>query len=178
MTPQLVVIGSINPAKLNAVVEAFGRVFKNQAFEFKGVEAKSRVRAQPLSDKETWRGAMNRKHHAKMLMPGAQYYVGLEGGAEDLHGQLHEFAWIAIEDGSGRIGMGKSATFIAPPIFRKHVLEGMEIGHITDMVFGTTNSKQAGGMIHLLTNGGLHRTELYMQPVVCALMPFARSEMY
>jgi inosine/xanthosine triphosphatase len=174
-----VVIGSTNPVKIKAVKLVFMLAFPNESmFGFEAVKADSGVKDQPISDKETMTGALNRVTHAQELMPGADFYVGLEGGVEDINGELHEFAWIVVLARDGKVGKGKSCTFIAPPIFRKLVLDGMEVGDISDQVFGKANSKQDMGAIGLLTNNVVDRTDMYRHAVASALMPFLHPDLY
>ena len=174
-----VVVASTNPVKINTTKLAFESVFPEQEFAFEGVKAPSNISDQPLSDTETFQGACNRIRNAKVLAPGADFYVGLEGGVEDTDGDLHEFAWIVVESSSGKTGKGKTATFIAPPIFRKLVLEDKkEMGVAGDIVFGESNSKQKMGGIGLLTKGIIDRTELYRHAVVSALIPFIHEKLY
>ncbi len=174
-----VIIASTNPVKTEAVRLGFSQMFRGVNFEFNGVKALSNVSDQPLSDRETLLGAMNRVTHAKEFSPVADFYVGLEGGVEDVNGELHEFAWIYIQASNGKIGKGKTATFMAPPIFRKLVLEnGKEIGEASDIVFGEANSKQKMGAAGLLTKGVIDRAELYRHGVVFALVPFINEDIY
>ena len=80
MATQKVVIASLNPAKINAVQSAFNSAFPHQEFNFVGVSVPSEVADQPMTDEETHRGALNRVKNAKVEMPNADYYVGLEAG--------------------------------------------------------------------------------------------------
>ncbi len=174
-----IIIASINPVKTEAVRLGFSQMFPGVNFEFHGVKAASGVSDQPLSDKETLLGAMNRVAHAKELSPVADFHVGLEGGVEDIDGELHEFAWIYVQSSNGKTGKGKTSTFIAPPIYRKMVIEeGKEIGDISDIVFGQTNSKQKMGATGLLTKGVVDRAEFYRHAVVFALLPFINEDLY
>lgn len=132
-----------------------------------------------ISDQETLQGAVNRVKNAQSLSPGADFYVGLEGGVEDVDGELHEFAWIVVQSRDGKIGKGKTCTFLTPPAFRKLVLEqGKEIGEASDIIFGESNSKQKMGAIGLLTKGVIDRIELYRHAVVAALIPFTQTKLY
>ena len=54
-----VFIGSKNPTKINAVKKAFACVFKKEHFSFVGVSSPSGVGDQPMSEKETKKGAKN-----------------------------------------------------------------------------------------------------------------------
>ena len=172
-----VVVASKNPIKANAAINGFEKAIGGH-LNFCAVDAQSEVSRQPISDRETLTGAHNRVRNAKLLYPGADFYIGLEGGVEEIDGELHEFAWIVVEHKSGKVGKGKTCTFIAPEIFRKMVSEGMEVGDISDHVFGKTNSKQDMGAIGLLTAGVINRAEMYRHAVIVALMPFIRPELY
>ncbi|MEK7090518.1 MAG: inosine/xanthosine triphosphatase [Patescibacteria group bacterium] len=176
---KIVIIASINPVKIETVRRAFSSVFPETRFEFGSVKASSGISDQPLSDRETLKGAINRVADARRISPGADFYVGLEGGVEDVNNELHEFAWIVVESKEGKVGKGKTCTFLAPPIFRKLVLEdGKEVGDASDIVFRQNNSKQNMGAIGLLTKGVIDRTELYRHAVVSALIPFVQEHLY
>ena len=65
-----VFIGSKNPTKINAVKKAFTCVFKKKHFSFIGVSSPSGVGDQPMSEKETKRGAKNRLFYLKENFDG------------------------------------------------------------------------------------------------------------
>jgi len=174
-----VVVASTNPVKLEVAKRAFGACFPGEDFDFECVKAVSGVSDQPLSDEETLRGAHIRIASTKALAPDADFYIGLEGGVEDVHGELHEFAWVVVESREGTLGKGKSATFFAPPEIRRLILEeGKELGDAADIVFGDSNSKQKQGAIGHLTRGVIDRAELYRHAAVFALLPFIQEELY
>jgi hypothetical protein len=60
-----VFIGSKNPTKINAVKKAFTSVFKKKHFSFVSVSSPSGVGDQPMSERETKRGAENRLFYLK-----------------------------------------------------------------------------------------------------------------
>lgn len=175
--PQTVVVASKNPIKILATKNGFEKIFGDN-FIYYPVDAPSQVNKQPSSDNQTLTGAKNRIKNAKILYPGADFYVGLEGGVEEIDNELHEFAWIVVERHDGKVGKGKTCTFIAPEIFREMVSDGMEVGDISDIVFGEKNSKQDMGAIGLLTRGAIDRAEMYRHAVIVAMMPFLRPDLY
>lgn len=166
-----VIVASLNPAKINAVKNAFIDVFPTQSFEFEGVSVASEVSDQPLSDTETKLGALNRVKNAKQKVLDADFYVGLEAGNE---GDF-TFAWMVIESNSTR-GESRSASLMLPPIVLEKLKDGRELGHVMDEVFSTENIKQKGGAIGLLTNHLLTRSSVYHQALILALIPFINSE--
>ncbi|MBM4852787.1 inosine/xanthosine triphosphatase [Vibrio parahaemolyticus] len=171
MATQKVVIASLNPAKINAVKSAFQSAFPQQAFEFVGISVPSEVADQPMTNKETHRGAVNRVKNAKVEMPTADFYVGLEAGIE---GNV-TFAWMVIESDTHR-GESRSASLILPPEVLAQLADANELGDVMDKVFGTENIKQKGGAISLLTQNQLTRSSVYHQALILALIPFTNPD--
>ncbi|MDF4431112.1 inosine/xanthosine triphosphatase [Vibrio parahaemolyticus] len=171
MATQKVVIASLNPAKINAVKSAFQSAFPQQAFEFVGISVPSEVADQPMTNEETHRGAVNRVKNAKVEMPTADFYVGLEAGIE---GNV-TFAWMVIESDTHR-GESRSASLMLPPEVLAQLADANELGDVMDKVFGTENIKQKGGTISLLTQNQLTRSSVYHQALILALIPFTNPD--
>ncbi|MDH5310908.1 MAG: inosine/xanthosine triphosphatase [Gammaproteobacteria bacterium] len=166
-----VVVASKNPAKLRAVQDAFALQFPARERELLAVDADSGVADQPASDEETRRGARNRARDARLAVPAADYWVGLEGGVEAIDGTLTAFAWMAVQDAAGRIGEARTVSLPLPPAVKAPVDQGLELGDANDRVFATVNSKQKGGAFGLLTNGLYTREGVYTEALVVALVP-------
>ncbi|EGR2758721.1 non-canonical purine NTP phosphatase [Vibrio parahaemolyticus] len=171
MATQKVIIASLNPAKINAVKSAFQSAFPQQAFEFVGISVPSEVADQPMTNEETHRGALNRVKNAKLEMPTADFYVGLEAGIE---GNV-TFAWMVIESDTHR-GESRSASLMLPPEVLAQLADANELGDVMDKVFGTENIKQKGGAISLLTQNQLTRSSVYHQALILALIPFTNPD--
>ncbi|HFD4039021.1 TPA: inosine/xanthosine triphosphatase [Vibrio parahaemolyticus] len=171
MATQKVIIASLNPAKINAVKSAFQSAFPQQAFEFVGISVPSEVADQPMTNEETHRGALNRVKNAKVEMPTADFYVGLEAGIE---GNV-TFAWMVIESDTHR-GESRSASLMLPPEVLAQLADANELGDVMDKVFGTENVKQKGGAISLLTQNQLTRSSVYHQALILALIPFTNPD--
>ncbi len=171
MATQKVIIASLNPAKINAVKSAFQSAFPQQAFEFVGISVPSEVADQPMTNEETHRGALNRVKNAKVEMPTADFYVGLEAGIE---GNV-TFAWMVIESDTHR-GESRSASLMLPPEVLAQLADANELGDVMDKVFGTENIKQKGGAISLLTQNQLTRSSVYHQALILALIPFTNPD--
>ena len=108
---------------------------------------------------------------AQQAEPGADYWVGLEGGLELLDEQMLASAWMVIRGRNGRQGEARTPTLPLPPDIRRLVLGGMELGEANDRLFDTHNSKQAGGAFGLLTGNRFTRGGVYAQAVSLALIP-------
>ena len=175
---QKVVIGSKNPVKIECVKRAFQSCFSNSEFEFIGVNVASSVSDQPMTDEETRAGAHNRAKNSMAELPEARYFVGVEGGLDQLDDQLYAFAWIVILRKDGKIGESRTSTFTLPEAVTKLIHQGVELGHADDQVFGRVNSKQSNGAVGLLTKDIVDRTTYYEQAVTLALIPFMNEGFY
>ena len=170
-----IVVASKNPVKIGAAREAFSAVFPDAAVRVRGIEVDSGVGDQPESDAKTREGARARALKAYDAEPGADFWVGLEGGVEVLDGQLMTFAWMAIKGRVGEMSEARSPTLPLPPAVKELVEAGMELGEANDRVFSTVNSKQGGGAYGLLTNGRYTRESIYAQTLIIALTPFVSA---
>lgn len=167
-----IVVASRNPVKIDAAKRAFASSFPDTVVEMLSVDVRSGVSDQPNSDEETRRGARTRAMNANKAEPGADFWVGMEGGIEIIDGQLMAFAWMAVRGAAEIIGEARSVTLPLPPAVKELVDGGLELGDANDKVFATTNSKQGGGAYGLLTNGLYTRESVYYQTMIIALTPF------
>src|SRR5687767_9772033 len=107
--PRQVIVASHNPVKINAALQGFTLMFPKSTYSSRGVAVPSGVPEQPLSDEETLLGATNRAENARALEPGADYWVGIEGGIDEDNGSLRSFAWVVvIEKEGGRLGRART----------------------------------------------------------------------
>lgn len=172
-----IVVASTNPVKLQAARLGFQAMFPAALFSIQAVDASSGVRDQPLSSAETLQGALNRAQAAARLEPQADYWVGIEGGVEELGQELAAFAWVVVH--TPRLtGKGRSGTFFLPPAIAALVRQGVELGQADDIVFNKTDSKRQNGAIGILTADVINRTQLYEHAVILALVPFKNEDLY
>jgi len=68
-----IVVSSSNPAKINATLSGFQQMLPNEVFEIKGITVETGVSNQPLTEKETFTGALNRINAIKKLEPSADF---------------------------------------------------------------------------------------------------------
>jgi len=173
-----VIVASTNPVKIEAAQIGFARMFPNENFDVQGVSAPSEVSDQPMSSDETLRGATNRAHNVAKLATEADYWIGVEGGIEDVNEELEVFAWVVVKARDGKIGKGKTGSFFLPQKIAELVRQGVELGEADDIVFSRKNSKQANGAIGILTDDALTRTTYYEPAVIMALIPFKNETLY
>jgi inosine/xanthosine triphosphatase len=172
-----IIIASTNPVKIAAAREGFRAMNIGGDAGFTGVAVPSGVRDQPGTDSETLQGARTRAGNARSLLPDADFWVGIEGGVEDDGERMIAFAWVVVL-GRDLTGEARTATFQLPPEVRRLVLDGVELGHADDIVFGRSNSKQQDGAIGILTDGLIDRMAYYAHAVMLALVPFKKRELY
>ncbi len=174
---KIIVVASQNPVKVKAIQNGFHRMFPEDQFTIQTVSVPSGVRDQPLSSDETLAGACNRSRGAALRVPGADYWVGIEGGIAEQGHELCAFAWIFIHSNELE-GKARTGTFFLPPAVADLIRAGKELGEADDIVFQKSNSKQENGAIGLLTGNIIDRAQLYEHAVILALVVFKNPNLY
>jgi inosine/xanthosine triphosphatase len=172
-----IVIASANPVKMEATRLGFEKMFPLESFELHSVTTPSGVRDQPMTSQETEQGAYNRACAAAKVMPQADYWVGIEGGIEELGEEMAAFAWVVVYS-PHLTGKGRTGTFFLPPTVASLIRQGKELGEADDIIFNQNNSKQVNGAIGILTGDVIDRTRLYEHAVILALTPFKNPDLY
>lgn len=167
----LIAVGSLNPVKIAAASAGFSAIWPNTAWRAEGVDAPSGVSDQPMSNAESIRGARARATLARERLD-AEYGAGIESGLARIEGIWYTTGWIVIVDRHGREGLSSSMIRPVPLSSLELVLQGVELGHANDQVFGRHNSKQGTGLIGLLTNDVLTREGVFRDAVISALARF------
>jgi inosine/xanthosine triphosphatase len=173
-----VMIASYNPVKIKATLKGFKRIFKRHKIRIDSGSDKSGVSVQPMTDKETFQGALNRAKRIKKLNQGFDYYVGIEGGIEQFGNQMATFAWVVVISQAGKIGKARTGIYFLPEKVCKLIKKGKELGEADDIVFGKSNSKQKNGAVGILTHDAIDRAELISEAVSLAIIPFINPELY
>jgi inosine/xanthosine triphosphatase len=172
-----VAVGSLNPVKVSAVKQAFEKIFPDETWIVEGVSVKSGVSDQPMSDRETIRGARTRAKRALKTL-NADYGVGLEGGLHQLGKQWFDTGWMVIADKNGNEGIGSTIRMRAPQKMMALIHTGMELGDVNDILFQRKNSKQAEGHFGLMTKNAVTRTSAYVDALIAALTPFIHPHLF
>ena len=161
-----VALGSLNRAKRDAVeraLDAFG-----VRGEIECVNVPSGVRAQPLSDEETRRGAVERARRARMET-GAHVGVGLEGGVEETEHGMMLVNWAAVAYGDDDVAVGGGLRMTLPDEIAQGIRAGMELGDVMDTWMGKTGLRHGEGAIGVLTGGRITRSGMFRDALICAL---------
>lgn len=172
-----VAVGSLNPVKIAAVAAGFAAVWPGEDWRCDGCLVPSGVSDQPMTNTESIRGARNRAVRSRHALD-ADYGAGIESGLEEIDGIWFSTGWVVIVDGTGAEGVSSSIFRPVPLPSMELVRQGQELGSTNDVVFATTNSKQANGMIGLLTNDVLTREGTFRDAVVTALARFLHPELF
>jgi inosine/xanthosine triphosphatase len=172
-----VAVGSTNQVKLGAVQDAFHQIFPEEIFTIEGIQVDSGVSDQPMTDWETYRGAVQRARAVQEQAPVCDIAVGIEGGIEKLGSDLAAFAW-AVLIGRGDFGRARSGLFVLPPEVTELVRAGKELGDADDIVFKRSDSKRKNGAVGLLTNNVIDRRSYYEHMLILGLIPFLQKDLY
>ena len=174
-----VAVASKSPVKESAVRKALEAIFSGISWTIECVDAKSGVSDQPMSDDEIRTGALGRIQHSRELSPDADLYIGLEGGVEEMYGELYNFGWVIAESKDDKHGYGRTVSFALPQGIKELMIhKGLEQSHATDEFFAKKGTKTGTGTIGPLTNNVITYTDWYYPAVVCALIPFLKKELY
>ncbi|MFO6422469.1 inosine/xanthosine triphosphatase [Motilimonas sp. KMU-193] len=171
-----VVVGSTNPVKIAAARGAIAKLFPDYEVKVQGVVAPSGVAEQPMTDAETRLGAVNRCQYCALHYQG-YLFVAIEGGVDNFIDGPATFAYVVISNGTQQ-SVGRSCQLPLPSRVYQALEQGEELGNVMDRLFNTTNIKQQGGAIALLTAHQASRTSVYEQACILALAPLIHSELY
>ncbi|MGE5402848.1 MAG: inosine/xanthosine triphosphatase, partial [Ignavibacteriales bacterium] len=175
----LVLVGSGNPVKINAVKEAFARYFGE--VETRGFATDSSVPDQPFGE-DTYAGARNRALELQKidLLEGfrADYYVGIEGGVMNYYSRWFGFGVMCVMNSAGKAGFGSSPHYELPSSVVDELHRGKELGTVMDELTGKYNTKQHKGAVGFFTNGVMDRKDLYIQGLIVAIAPFLHEELF
>ena len=175
-----IIVGSQNPAKLEAVRAAAASFFPEVSFEVQAVIASSGVSPQPMSDAETLLGATNRAKAAREIEPDADFWLGIEGGLQpipDEPASYLSYCWVVVLSRQ-RAGRARSASYELPKVICDLIRQGMELGDADDLIFGVSGSKCDSGGVGLLTEGRVTRSQFYAEAVKLALIPFVKPDLF
>lgn len=162
-----VISATTNPAKIQAIRQAFEEIFGEGSCHIAPVAVESGVPEQPCGNEETRAGARNRVANAKAARPEADFWVAIEAGIDD----GATFSWVVIESREQR-GEARSATLPLPEIILQKVRAGEALGPVMSQHTGIDEIGRKEGAIGVFTAGKLTRSSVYHQAVILALSPF------
>jgi inosine/xanthosine triphosphatase len=153
-----VVVGSKNPAKVEAVETAFLDRWKDAVIL--SVETESGVSKQPFSDEETIEGAINRANRALVKEP-ADIGVGLEGGVVETKQGLCLCNWGALAAKGSQPLIAGGARILLPDEIAQRLKCGEELGPVMDEYTKKKDVRKKEGAIGIFTAGLVTRDEMF-----------------
>jgi len=172
---RIAVVGSTNPAKIEAVRRSLARLAPDCRLE--AVDVATGVGAMPLDEAQTRQGALARARAALEETP-ADVAFGLEGGAILEGDRAWLTAYVVALTRDGRLGEAAWGRMLLPRVTARRLRAGEELGDVIDDLFHAKESKRQTGAIGLLTEGAVSRTDAFADLVAMACAPFLHPELY
>jgi inosine/xanthosine triphosphatase len=153
-----VIIGTKNPAKVNAVQTAFD----GYEAEFISMDVASGVQEQPFSDEETIKGAVNRAL-AALENGGGDIGIGLEGGVQEHENGLFLCNWgaLAVKGDNNSPFIAGGARVPLPEEIALRLRAGEELGPVMDDYTKKENIRKHEGAIGVFSNGRINRANMF-----------------
>ncbi len=172
-----VVVGSLNPVKLNSVKDALRLIYPSLSLLVKGVNVESGISAMPMTDDEIRKGSSQRAINAHHLT-GEKLTVGLEGGLSKLGQTWYLTSWTTVFFDSF-ISQASSLRMPVPhEVSEKIIHMKLELGEVIDLLVGEDNVKQERGAIGVFTSGLISRTDLFRSSIICAFAPLITPKFF
>jgi inosine/xanthosine triphosphatase len=168
-------VGTKNPAKLEAVKETLQEYPRFKDAKVVGVEVSSGVPDQPISLEDVTGGAVNRARAARDAQSDADYGIGLEAGFMKVPNSKSGYMNVsacAIYDGI-ETHLGLSSAFETPDkeIMRLVTEEGLNLAQAVNKT-GYDVDPEVGkksGVVGVMTKGRINRKEYVQQSLYVAL---------
>ncbi|WP_449537287.1 DUF84 family protein [Ferdinandcohnia sp. Marseille-Q9671] len=155
-----VAIGTKNPAKVDAIISGFAGIEAT----FIPTSVASGVSAQPFSDEETIKGAINRARNARQE-EDAELGIGLEGGVVSTEFGLFLCNWGAIVDQDSKPIIAGGARILLPDEIAAKLENGVELGDVMVEFTKQRDIRSKEGAIGIFTNSYVNRTEMFSHVV-------------
>lgn len=166
-----IIIGSTNPAKINAVKNTF--LMKDA--EFLSFDIPSGVSDQPFSDEETIQGALNRAKGA-LEMGNGDIGIGLEGGVHETKHGLMICNWGALASPNRGPIIAGGARILLPEEVSVRLRAGEELGPVMSDYANKANVSKQEGAVGIFTNGLVDRATMFAHVMNLLLGQFAYQQ--
>ncbi|GAB3065527.1 DUF84 family protein [Virgibacillus ainsalahensis] len=153
-----IIIGSKNPTKIKAVQEVF------PTYKVTSLDVPSNISAQPFSDVETRKGAINRAIQCTETGEGI-IGIGLEGGVMYVDNSLFLCNWGALVTPDRRIHTASGARILLPKEIEEQLKKGVELGDVMDSYAKKEDVRKKEGSIGVFTNDLISRQEMFVHVV-------------
>lgn len=175
----IVVLGSTRQPKAQAVASVLNELREELGpAELRLLDVPSGVPETPLDRADIMAGARNRVEALQALVPGAQFYAGLEGG---LHAQKSDqgYIWTVWLENWAYVSNGKHGFFgsggsvpVPDAIARETIGQQRSLAAVIDELSGKHDVRSGEGTWGVLTNGRVTREEVFRRALLNAFVPF------
>ncbi|MEH7387265.1 DUF84 family protein [Bacillus sp. JJ1521] len=155
-----IAIGTKNPTKVDAIKNGFDGIEAN----FLPSSVSSGVSAQPFSDEETIRGAINRAK-SSLEHVGADLGIGLEGGVVETEFGMFLCNWGAIVDKNNEPIIAGGARIPLSDEIARELRNGIELGDVMEQFTKQKDIRSNEGAIGIFTNHYVNRKEMFTHVV-------------
>jgi inosine/xanthosine triphosphatase len=174
----VIIVGSTNPAKVEAVRLAVRQIRMNERLtghghilqdvtveSVQGVSVHSGVSSQPRSDEETIQGAVNRAHDLHVQFPDA-VCIGLEGGTTETRYGMMICNWGCLVEPGGRRYVSGGLRMPLPASIADGIRQGKELGELMDQYTNRAGVSKKEGAIGILSQGLIDRSHMFRDTVL------------
>jgi len=123
----IIALGSTSVDKKKVLAEVFRKEFKIKP-KIIGVEVDSGITDQPLDEKSTIKGAVNRAKEALKKLPESDFGIGLEGGLSLIDNRYFLVCAAVIVDRENRKYIGVSSKLCLPKKVSEEIRKGKQFG--------------------------------------------------
>ncbi len=184
-----ILVGSLNPVKIQAVHQAFMRFFPFKSLFVEGRKVSSEISNQPIGLDQILKGAGNRAINIQRIyqkeFPQSstepRFYVGIEAGFVRISENKYlDFQFCSIINDLGENGIGSGSGLSFPEKVIEHLLSNrnMELGDIMASMTGNAQIKYQEGAIGYFSHDLIKRIDITQQSVEMALIPFLNKGLY
>ena len=162
-----ILVGSMNPVKINAVKAVMSRINSNA--EIIPLEVDSGVSKTPFGEDQIVQGALNRARNAFEHASG-DFAIGMEGGIVTKFERFFLTGWCAVLDNAGNYQFGCGVYMPIAEKIVEMVKTGMELGAVIDQLTGIRDTKYKMGSIGILTNNLMTRQQAWEDAIIYAMV--------
>lgn len=187
----IIVVGTSNPGKIDAVKSVFLSFFPHEMIEVQGITVKTDVPAQPIGIEQVIQGAISRAKNSQIFVYNNRvkflqlpsFYIGIEAGLvsvpHTITGYL-DYQFCAILNNAGWQSIGSGSGWEYPPEVIHQIKENpqLEIGTIMANLSGDSQIKYRNGAIGYFSQNHLKRPQITQECIQMALIPHLNPKMY
>ncbi len=167
-------VGSMNSVKIQAVKNAIDP--KLTSVHVTGCSASSSVREQPLSDKETQTGALQRAQDCLSKDKKSDIAIGLEAGVVFSGESIYLVHWGVLVDRTQKIYMTNGPLIRLPDEYKNALLSGKTLEEIMHDTTGIVSLGSKQGAVGIFTDGFLTRQDILTVMVKVLLGQYLYSQ--